>query len=218
MDRNRVIAAAVAIGVLGFGIGALAMRVADAHGYLGTAQANGAVLAAADQGFTWPFFGKPRSASARAPRRRKPAGFAFWTQRTDTSRPDASACLRMTRPLDPSKSYSDYVLVSPDLGHVPPVTVKNDELCVGGLGLIDHRVTLLKGLQAKTGEKLAANVDVDFVFADKPPYVAFAGTGVILPREECDGVGIETLNVQQARHRGLACAGPQPGPQIDQRP
>ena len=46
-----------------------------------------------------------------------------------------------------------------------------------------------------TGETLADNADVDFTFGDKPPYVGFAGEGVILPREESDGVGIETVNV-----------------------
>jgi uncharacterized protein YfaS (alpha-2-macroglobulin family) len=197
MDRKGMIAAAAAIAVLGFGVGALAMRLADMHAVFGPAAAQAGTLAQADQGFSWPFFGKPRPASAPRAAPPKPEGFAVWTQRIDTSRPDALGCVRMTRPLDPSRSYADDVLVSPDLGHAPAVTVKDDELCIGGLNLVDHRVTLLKGLRARTGETLAANADVDFVFAEKPPYVAFAGSGVILPREESDGVGIETLNVSK---------------------
>ena len=121
MDRRVMIAVAAAIGVLGFGGGALTMRMADSYGWFGPKSAAGAV-AQADQGLPWPFFGKPRSASAGRAPPAKPDGFAVWTQRIDTSRPDAQACVRMSRPLDAGKSYSDYVLVSPDLGHPPAVT------------------------------------------------------------------------------------------------
>ena len=197
MDRRMVIAAAVGVGVLCFAGGAATMRFADAHAWFGGHSGNAGSVAQADQGFSWPFFGKPRSADAPRAAPPKPAGFAVWQSRTDTSKPDAAACVQMTRPLDASKSYSDFVLVSPDLGHPPAVTVKNDTLCVGGLGLVDHRVTLLKGLPARGGETLAANADVDFTFGQKPPYVGFAGQGVILPREESDGVGIETINVSK---------------------
>ncbi len=148
------------------------------------------------KGEAWSLFGKPRSANA--PRRGipKPEGFAVWQTRVDTSGPDPLACVRMSKDLDPSKPYADFVLVSPDLGRQPSVRVKGDELCLGGVGFTDHRITLLKGLPAKGGDTLAANADVDFTFGDKPPYVGFAGDGVILPREESDGVGIETINVQ----------------------
>jgi hypothetical protein len=44
---------------------------------------------------------------------------------------------------------------------------------------------------------LDANADVDFVFSERPPYVGFEGEGVILPREEADGVAINTLNVSK---------------------
>jgi uncharacterized protein YfaS (alpha-2-macroglobulin family) len=53
----------------------------------------------------------------------------------------------------------------------------------------------VKGLRARSGEALAENADVDFTFGDKPPSIAFAGEGVILPREESDGVGIQSVNV-----------------------
>ena len=101
----------------------------------------------------------------------------------------------MSRPLDPARAYGDFVLVSPDLGHPPAVLVKDDSLCIGGLGFADRKVTLLRGLPDKAGETLSDNADVDFSFGEKPPYVGFAGEGVILPREESDGVGIETINV-----------------------
>jgi uncharacterized protein YfaS (alpha-2-macroglobulin family) len=154
------------------------------------------VGAQAVKGEAWSLFGKPRG--AHAPRRGipKPEGFAVWQTRVDSSGQDPLACIRMSKDLDPSKSYADFVLVSPDLGRQPSVRVKGDELCLGGVGFTDHRITLLKGLPAKGGDTLTANADVDFTFGEKPPYVGFAGDGVILPREESDGVGIETINVQ----------------------
>ncbi|RZJ86558.1 MAG: alpha-2-macroglobulin family protein, partial [Brevundimonas sp.] len=113
------------------------------------------------------------------------------------SGPEPKACIEMTRPLDASKSYADFVLVSPDPGVTPAVSVKGAELCVAGLGFTDRRVTLLKGLPGQGGDQLAANADVDFTFGERLPYVGFAGDGVILPREESDGVGIETVNVSR---------------------
>jgi uncharacterized protein YfaS (alpha-2-macroglobulin family) len=195
MHRNWIIAALVAIGIVGFAGGAVTMRLADGGSLFGPANAGGGPWAQIEHGVAWPFFGHPRAANAARAAPPKPDGFAVWTQRIDTSQADPVACVRMTRPLDPSKTYADYVLVSPDIGHAPAVSVKDDELCVGGMGMVDHRVTLLKGLPDQGGDTLAANADVDFVFGEKPPYVGFAGEGVILPREESDGVGIETLNV-----------------------
>jgi uncharacterized protein YfaS (alpha-2-macroglobulin family) len=101
----------------------------------------------------------------------------------------------MTRPLDPSRSYGDFVQVQPDLGHGPAASVRGDELCIAGAGFDSHRFNLVKGLRARSGETLAENADVDFTFGDKPPSIAFAGEGVILPREESDGVGIQSVNV-----------------------
>ncbi|MDP1737394.1 MAG: alpha-2-macroglobulin [Caulobacter sp.] len=146
----------------------------------------------------WSMFGKPRAAGA--PRRGipRPEGFAVWKTRLDTSKAEPLACIEMTRPLDPGKAYADFVLVSPDLGGTPAVSVNpanKAELCIGGLGLTERRVTLLKGLPGAGNQTLAANADVDFTFGEKPPYVGFAGDGVILPREDSDGVGIETVNV-----------------------
>jgi uncharacterized protein YfaS (alpha-2-macroglobulin family) len=145
----------------------------------------------------WSLFGKPRDAKAARRGIPKPEGFAVWRHRIETSRNQPAACIELTRPLDPAKSYADYVLISPDLGSAPAVTVKGSELCVAGTGFADRRVTLLKGLPSKGGETLAANADVDFTFGEKPPYVGFAGEGVILPREDSDGVGIETVNVSR---------------------
>ena len=153
--------------------------------------------AAESHGSAWSLFGKPRGANAARRGLPKPEGFAVWRSRIDSSKAEPLACVELTEPLDPAKSYGDFVLVSPDLGHPPAVTVQGSELCIGGVGFNDRRITLLKGLPGGKGQTLAANADVDFTFGEKPPYVGFAGSGVILPREDSDGVGIETVNVTQ---------------------
>ncbi len=182
--------------VAGFGGGVIAAKGLEGLHLFGPSKAGPtAKLEPGAQG--WSLFGKPREAGA--PRRGvpKPEGFAVWRSRIDASKPEPLACVELTRPLDPSKSYADFVLVAPDLGSSPAVSVKGSELCVAGVGFTDRRVTLLKGLPARGGEVLAANADVDFTFGEKPPYVGFAGEGVILPREDADGIGIETVNVNR---------------------
>ena len=187
MDRR--LAALIAAVVVAFGGGFLLAKGVDGtllrHGPHGEALAY------------WPFFGHPRGADAPRQGEVKPAGFAVWKTKLDTSGPDPLACIQMTRDLDPSKSYGDFVLVAPDLGHAPAVSAKGDTLCVGGVGFTDRQITLLKGLPSKDGETLAANADTSFTNGDKPPYVGFNGDGVILPREDSDGVGIDTVNVQR---------------------
>ncbi len=188
MDRNRW-AAVIGAVIVAFGGGFLMAKGVD-----------GTLFHPGEKGASiWSMFGHPRDANAPRAGEQKPDGFAIWKTRLDTSSPNPLACIKMTRELDPSKSYGDFVLVSPDLGHAPAVTAKGDELCIGGVGFTDRHVTLLKGLPAKTGETLDANADTDFTNGDKPPYVGFAGSGVILPREDSDGVGIETVNVTKLR-------------------
>jgi alpha-2-macroglobulin len=191
MNRRILIVSALLLS-LGFGGGFVTAKAT------GGRLAGGGGGSAEQAGFQWPLFGKLRGENARRAGPQKPEGFAFWRQRVDTSGPDPQACLEMTKALDPSKPYADYVLVSPAPDGQPAVRVAgkgNTELCVGGLGFTDRRITLLKGLPGAGGETLKANADVDFTFGEKPPYVGFVGDGVILPREDADGVGIETINV-----------------------
>ncbi len=167
-------------------------------GYLARGGASAAVAQPLDFGFAWPLFGKPRDASAPRAPVRKPSGFAVWTTRLDTSRAEPQACIRMSRPLDPQRAYGDFVNVSPDLGHPPAVSVTGDELCVAGVGYEGRKVTLLHGLPSSTpDETLADDTPVDFGGEVKPPFVGFVGDGVILPREDADGVGLETVNVSR---------------------
>ncbi|NEX94411.1 alpha-2-macroglobulin [Caulobacter sp. 17J65-9] len=191
--KNRpLVIGAVLVLAVGFGGGFLTAKAFQGGG---AAAAHGGLLKAAS-GFA-SGFGKPRD--AKAPRAsRRPDGFAVWRQRIDTTTADPRVCVEFSRPLDPKASYGDFVLVSPDPGRPPAVTVVNGtELCLTGLGFYDRRVTFLKGLPGRGNDKLAANADVDFTFGEKPPFVGFAGEGVILPREESDGVPIETVNVSK---------------------
>lgn len=187
---NRLWAAGIACLSVGLGAGFLVAKVSD--GAFGVRPV--ASSAAAD---SWSLFGHPRAAGAPRPGAPKPDGFAVWKTRLDTASGQPLACVELTRPLDPAKPYADYVLISPELDHKPAVTARGDEVCVGGIGFADRRITLLKGLPDKAGDTLADNADVEFAFGDKPPYVGFAGSGVILPRDESDGVGIETIYVKK---------------------
>jgi len=195
--RANKVLAVIAAGMLlaGFGGGFLVAKVTDGGPQRATLDAEGKPVRGGlfDQ---WTSrFGRPRAANAPRAGLLKPAGFAVWKQYVDTSGPDPKACVEFTKPLDPSKPYADYVLVSPDPGRAPAATVRGAELCLTGLGFYDRRVTFLKGLPGRGDEQLRANADIDFVFGEKPPYVGFAGEGVILPREDSDGVAIETVNV-----------------------
>jgi uncharacterized protein YfaS (alpha-2-macroglobulin family) len=192
-ERPLLVGVAAAL-VVGFGGGFVVAKTLD---HLPRSSAVGGKTSGKTGGFFGVRFGHPRDAHARRAGLPKPEGFAVWRQRVDTSGADPKACIELTRLLDPRKSYADYVLVSPDPGRPPAVTVKKSELCLSGLGFYDRRVTLLKGLPARNGDALKANADVDFSFGEKPPYVGFAGEGVILPREDADGVGIETINVSK---------------------
>lgn len=189
MNRNMIVAAVAALAV-GFG-----------GGYFVSNMAGGNAGGGADGGrpgaSSWSLFGHPRDANAARPAERRPDGFTVWRTRTDTATAEPRQCIQMSRPLNASRPYDDFVLVSPTPERRPAVTVNNDELCVSGLGFAERRVTLLRGLPAADGTTLASNADVDFATAARPPYVGFVGQGVILPRENSDGVGIETLNVSR---------------------
>jgi uncharacterized protein YfaS (alpha-2-macroglobulin family) len=189
--QNRtVITGAAAVLISGFCVGFLTAKATEGGG-----RANRSSEAVSISETVGNLYGKPRDKNAPRASDKKPAGFAVWKQSLDTSASSPRACIEFSRDLDPSKPYGDYVLVSPELPSAPAVSVKGANLCVSGFGFTDRRITLLKGLPGKGNDKLEKNVDLDFAFGEKPPYVGFAGEGVILPREDSDGVAIETLNV-----------------------
>ncbi|HEY0435851.1 MAG TPA: MG2 domain-containing protein, partial [Phenylobacterium sp.] len=191
MARQLSSTAVLGVAAAAFAAGLLTAAVISVGPHARSAQAEAA------SGGPWSLFGKPRAADAARPAAPKPEGFAVWRTRIDTSGPEPRACIEFSRALDPARNYGDFVNVSPDVGGKPGVSARGSELCLAGLGFLDRKVTLLKGLPALSGETLADNAETSFAFGDKPPYVGFAGGGVILPREESDGVGIETVNVSR---------------------
>lgn len=143
-------------------------------------------------------FQRPRGENARRPGPALPEGFAFLRLDLDTSEEIPKACFQFTEKLDASgkTNYADYVRVTP--GDKPAVEVAGQSLCLSGLDFdTDYRATLRAGLPSARGDKLERPQEVAIAFGDKPAYVGFAGDGVILPRLEADGLGIETINVEK---------------------
>ena len=100
--------------VAAFGGGFIAAKGMDGLSLFGAGKSGPAAkLEPGAQG--WSLFGKPRDANAARRGIPKPEGFAVWRSRIDTSKPEPLACVELTRPLDPAKSYTDFVLVAPDL-------------------------------------------------------------------------------------------------------
>lgn len=122
--------------------------------------------------------------------------FAFNRIILDTRSATPRACLQFTRELDASgkTNYADYVRLTPAIK--PAVTVDGTSLCLAGLEFDkEYKARVRAGAPAKSGEKLKRAVETTIAFGDKPAYVGFVGDGVVLPRLEADGVGIETVNV-----------------------
>ncbi len=116
----------------------------------------------------------------------------------ETGGDEPRACLQFTRDLDASGkvNYADYVRLTPDAK--PAVTVAGRSLCLTGLAFNEeYKARVRTGAPAKSGERLERPVEVTIAFGDKPAYVGFVGDGVILPRLEADGLGLETVNVSK---------------------
>ncbi|MEM9740274.1 MAG: alpha-2-macroglobulin [Pseudomonadota bacterium] len=122
--------------------------------------------------------------------------FSYFRYRVDTAGDTPVACFVFSSPLDPETDFSPFVEFRP--AFQPALSVSGSDLCVGGLEFGTSRTAILKsGLPAADGRALLATEEVPIDFADRPPYVGFRGAGVILPREEADGLPIETVNVDR---------------------
>ena len=143
-------------------------------------------------------FQEPRADDAERPAPEPVEGFAYRRLVLDTGSETPRACFQFTEALDAGgeTNYADFVRLTPDAGAA--VEVDGQSLCLSGLGFDqDYRAQLRAGLPAASGERLARAEEVVVAFGDKPAYVGFAGDGVILPRLEADGLGIETVNVEK---------------------
>ncbi|MEO1028372.1 MAG: MG2 domain-containing protein, partial [Pseudomonadota bacterium] len=147
-------------------------------------------------------------ADARAAQRREEARqraadeaearFSFARYRIDLSGSEPGACFIFSSALKAETDYSPFLEFSDNFR--PALTVNGRELCLGGLSFGEERVATLKtGLPAEDGRLLAEDEDVLISFQDRPTYVGFQGSGVILPRLEADGLPLETVNVDMVK-------------------
>ncbi len=139
---------------------------------------------------------RPESASRAEAEKAKT--FTFDRLILETSGDEPRACLQFTRALDASgkTNYADYVRVTPDAK--PAVTVNDRSLCLTGLAFNkEYKARVRGGAPSKSGERLARPIEVTIAYGDKPAFVGFVGDGVVLPRLEADGLGLETVNVSK---------------------
>src|SRR5579871_3853926 len=125
--------------------------------------------------------------------------FAFHRLDIDTSSATAKACLVFTRDLDASSRthYEDYFAIDPKAKVANQVI--GPRLCLSGLDFnTTYTVTLKAGLPSATGDKLAEDETVPVELRDKPSLVRFTG-GIILPRENAEGVPVTTVNISKLK-------------------
>ncbi len=200
MNKRSVALLAAALGLAaGFLIGrAGPTGPAVRSGELGSAEVGGD---AATQGAAVPkSIATPRDANAPRAVAAQLEGFAFKRLKIDTSGDVPKACLEFTAPLstDANVRYSDYVRLEPTARVA--VEAAGSTLCISGLGFADERtLTVLSGLPAADGTRLARAETMTLAFGDKPAFVGFAGQGVVLPRAEADGLGLESVNVTKIK-------------------
>jgi len=130
--------------------------------------------------------------------------FIFRRLTIDGTRDLIEACFSFSDKLNETGNvrYDDYVKLTP--ATKPAVRVAGDRLCLGGLGFgRDYEVELLAGLPAADGKTLAAAETVKVSLGERPPLVAFTGSGLILPRETTAGVPVTTVNVDMVRIKVL---------------
>jgi alpha-2-macroglobulin len=129
-----------------------------------------------------------------------PVPFAYQHVHLNTAGDVPEACLVFSAPLSAAADahYGDYVKLSPTKS--PALRVNGSELCVGGLSFGNsYTLTILKGLAAADGARLAADVELPLALGDKPKLIDIAGDGFLLPRETAHGLTIQTVNVRRLR-------------------
>ncbi|WOI53105.1 alpha-2-macroglobulin [Parvularcula sp. LCG005] len=126
------------------------------------------------------------------------ASFRYLRYATNTDAATPEICLTFSAPLDPETDYSAYVDIETNV----TFNVNGSHMCLGGMAYGDTaQLTLRKGFPAAGGASLLTPEIVTISFDDRPPMVAFAGDGVILPRVEADGLAIKTVNVDNVAIR-----------------
>ena len=186
--HRNIVFAVVAAGVTGLWTGAVLGGVAAggrADAPMAVSQASGAA--------------EPIRAAGAARQAPRPVqGMAFIQFRADTSGPAPRACLEFSRPLstDPNVNFADYLTIEP--AAPVQIDVSDTLMCLGGLPIEpDRQITIKRGLPSQDGERTRTDETFTMSFGDRPAYVGFVGSGVVLPRAEADGVAFETVNVSK---------------------
>jgi hypothetical protein len=125
--------------------------------------------------------------------------FAFHRLEIDTTKAQPEACLVFTRALDVSGKthYEDYLAVDPATRIV--VHPVDERLCIAGFSFNQtYNLTLKPGLPDAAGEKLVESESVPVELRDAPSLVRFTG-GIILPRDNADGVPVTTVNIDRLK-------------------
>jgi uncharacterized protein YfaS (alpha-2-macroglobulin family) len=125
--------------------------------------------------------------------------FVFRRVEVDTTKPQAEACLVFTGDLDASGKthYGDYIAIDPKVRVATHVV--DSRLCLSGLDFnTTYNVTLKKGLPSAAGDRLVEDETVPVELRDKPSIVRFTG-GIVLPRENAQGVPVTTVNISKLR-------------------
>ena len=122
--------------------------------------------------------------------------FVYFRYAPDTSGVSPRACLVFSQPLDPEVNYATYIRMQSDVR--PAFAVEGRELCLEGLDFASgYTATILEGLPSADGRTIEREEEIQISFEDRPAYVGFDGAGVILPRDNADGLAIETVNVDE---------------------
>ena len=133
--------------------------------------------------------------AAEAPRPAPvPEEFAFLRYAVNGESTTPELCLTFSEPLSPDTDYSAYV----DIDARIALRVDGARLCLGGLSYGDEKeLTLRAGFPSADGDTLERDESLTLTFDDRPAVVAFAGSGVILPRIDADGLALTTVNVDE---------------------
>ncbi|PHR57972.1 MAG: alpha-2-macroglobulin [Robiginitomaculum sp.] len=122
--------------------------------------------------------------------------FQYDGWKIDNGSQPPKACLNFTNDLntDDGLSIIDYIRVTPKAKLTADISGKS--VCLSGLKFgKTYELTMLSGLKDANANTLSDDKTIDISFGNRPPYVAFVGNGVILPRIGAQGLAIETVNI-----------------------
>lgn len=128
------------------------------------------------------------------------APMVFQRSLMNTGGKSPELCLRFAASLDSEAGphYADHVRIAPALR--PDVSVRDHDLCVGGLSWSTrYTVTLSSGMHDAKGATLVDPVTVTMSTGDRSSTLSLAGDGFILPRHSAAGLDVQTVNTERVR-------------------